>query len=257
MENNIEKYGQRPQQPTTIEELKLWYIWHNLPPEEVTRFFIGKDITEPKAFGIFKNEQGECVVYKNKANGERAIRYQGVDEAFAVSEILQRLRDEIAKQKARNAANRAVPSPMASSMKSPMKSSAKSSVNSSKSTSEFTKSEKGIGALVFAMIMALMLFLPGSSVPNGYYRYRGNHYYHQGSSWYLYKTSTNDWYRTTSLDNEITKENASQYRITHFSGKQFEDTQWYDDGKDDSWDNDTWDDNDDWDDSSTDWDSDW
>lgn len=67
------KLGQKPQ---TIEELQAWYTDHHLPPEEVTRFFIGKNILEPKAFGVYKNEVGEFVVYKNKASGERAIRYR-------------------------------------------------------------------------------------------------------------------------------------------------------------------------------------
>ena len=40
--------------PKTIEELATWYAEKNLPPEEVTRFFIGKDVREPKAFGIYK-----------------------------------------------------------------------------------------------------------------------------------------------------------------------------------------------------------
>lgn len=66
-------------QPKTIEELRQWYIDKNLPPEDVTRFFIGKNILEPKAFGIYENEFHEFVVYKNKADGERAIRYQGPD----------------------------------------------------------------------------------------------------------------------------------------------------------------------------------
>ena len=62
------------EQPKTIDELKEWYVAHHLPPEEVTRFFIGKNITEPKAFGIYKNDVGDVVVYKNKSTGERAIR---------------------------------------------------------------------------------------------------------------------------------------------------------------------------------------
>ena len=89
-------------QPQTIEELKQWYVDHNLPPEETTRFFIGKDIKQPKAFGIYKNSNGDFVVYKNKANGERAVRYQGSDEGYAVNELYQRLKSEIADQKANN-----------------------------------------------------------------------------------------------------------------------------------------------------------
>ena len=86
-------------QPKTIEQLKQWYKDHNLPPEEKTRFFIGKNIKQPKAFGIYKDENGDFVVYKNKSNGERAVRYQGSDEGYAVNELYQRLRSEIAEKK--------------------------------------------------------------------------------------------------------------------------------------------------------------
>ncbi|MBR5369991.1 MAG: hypothetical protein IK137_01660, partial [Bacilli bacterium] len=44
------------QVPTTIEELEKWYKDHNLPPYETTRFFIGIDYKDPKAFGIYKDE---------------------------------------------------------------------------------------------------------------------------------------------------------------------------------------------------------
>lgn len=95
----------RGSQPRTIEQLQQWYKDMNLPPEEVTRFFIGKNIKEKRAFGIYLDENGEYVVYKNKDNGQRAIRYQGKDEAYAVNELYQRLKTEITNQKANNMAN--------------------------------------------------------------------------------------------------------------------------------------------------------
>ena len=58
-----------------------------MPPEETTRFFIGKNTKEPKAFGIYE-ENGIFVVYKNKANGQRAIRYQGTDEAYVLTNYI-------------------------------------------------------------------------------------------------------------------------------------------------------------------------
>ena len=77
--------------PTTIEELKDYCVEHNLPIS-MMRFYIGENYKLPKAYGIYKDEvTGECVVYKNKANGERAIRYQGLDEAYAVNEIYLKL----------------------------------------------------------------------------------------------------------------------------------------------------------------------
>ena len=84
--------------PKTIEELKEWYMARKLPPETVTRFFIGKDIREPKAFGIYR-DGSDVIVYKNKANGQRSIRYQGKDEAYGVNELYMRLKSEILDQK--------------------------------------------------------------------------------------------------------------------------------------------------------------
>lgn len=222
-------------QPKTIEELQAWYAAHNLPPEEVTRFFIGKNITEPKAFGIYKNETGDCVVYKNKANGERAIRYQGADEGYAVNELYQRLRSEIADQKA------AAPS---KKNKSPL---------------------RRPGCIVFIVITVVAMVMAianADSVPNGYYKYNNTEYYHQGSSWYKYDANADDWLEAESLSDVITDENSSQYSFSGHEGKSFESSSWYDNGSsyddDDDWDNDSrWDDDDDWSSSSTDWDSDW
>ena len=63
------------------------------------RFFVGVDYKEPRAFGIYKEPNGNCVVYKNKADGSRAIRYQGADEAYAVNEIYQKMRAELLERK--------------------------------------------------------------------------------------------------------------------------------------------------------------
>ena len=76
--------------PKTMEELKAFFIAHQIDEDKV-RFFIGKDMKEPKCFGIYKNDNGDFVVYKNKADGTRAIRYEGTDEAYAVNELYMRL----------------------------------------------------------------------------------------------------------------------------------------------------------------------
>lgn len=87
--------------PKTIDELKSWYIARKLPPEETTRFFIGKNIKEPRAFGIYE-ENGRFIVYKNKNDGSRSIRYEGKDEAYAVNELYLKLKEEILNQKNNN-----------------------------------------------------------------------------------------------------------------------------------------------------------
>lgn len=97
--NNFVRHGDGV--PRTIEELKQWYKDANLPPEETTRFFIGRNYIERCAFGIYKDENtGDFIVYKNKDTGVRAIRYQGKDEAYAVNELYLRLKEEITNQKA-------------------------------------------------------------------------------------------------------------------------------------------------------------
>lgn len=87
-------------QPLTIEEFKKWYKEKGLPPYEVTRFFIGEDYKEPKAFGICKDSvTGKVTVYMNTSNGERKVRYEGFDETYGVNDLYQRLKQEILEQK--------------------------------------------------------------------------------------------------------------------------------------------------------------
>ncbi len=57
------------------------------------RFFIGENYREPRAFGICR-DNGEWIVYKNKDDGNRFIRYRGLDEEVAVEEIFGKLLDE-------------------------------------------------------------------------------------------------------------------------------------------------------------------
>lgn len=221
------------EQPKTIEELQAWYTAHHLPPEEITRFFIGKNITEPKAFGIYKDGNGDFVVYKNKSTGERAVRYKGADEKYAVNELYQRLKAEIADQKG----------------------------NRPQQPAKQKKKKGCLIAIIVFFLIGILAALFDNSAPNGYYNYNGTQYYRQGSSWYYYDGATDDWYKSTE-DIDITDKNAKDYQTNYHDGKAFEESSWYDAGShsdDSGWDNDSnWDnDNDSWDSGSTDWDSDW
>ena len=86
--------------PKTIEELKAFCAAHHLPLEQM-RFFLGEDYRGPRAFGVYKDGEGNFVVYKNKSDGSRAIRYRGTDEAYAVNELYQKMKSEISNQRAR------------------------------------------------------------------------------------------------------------------------------------------------------------
>ena len=83
--------------PHTIKELAEYCAERNMPLQRM-RFFIGENYREPKAFGIYQNSAGEFVVYKNKADGSRSIRYIGRDEEYAVSELYLKLLDECHKR---------------------------------------------------------------------------------------------------------------------------------------------------------------
>ncbi len=78
-----------PIEPKTIEELREYCGAKDLPLDKL-RFFIGEDCRQPCAYGIFRDGD-QFVVYKNKADGSRAVRYRGRDEAFAVRELYLRL----------------------------------------------------------------------------------------------------------------------------------------------------------------------
>ena len=76
--------------PRTLEELKKWFYETNGLTSEKTHIYVGENCSEPAVFGMYKDEDtNDFIVYKNKQNGERAIRYQGKDEQYAVNELYQ------------------------------------------------------------------------------------------------------------------------------------------------------------------------
>lgn len=174
--------------PRTIAGLQKWYTDHHLPPENVTRFFIGKDVKEVKAFGIFQNKKGQFVVYKNKANGARAIRYQGTDEAYAVNELYLKLKEVILAQKSNNLKKQS--------------GSSEATTRSAPAAESTTKKKKHPLLLILLLIwspvlIALIIFGITSIVAKvrpevGYYDYEDKLYYYAGPTndkqeeWWVY-----------------------------------------------------------------------
>ncbi len=91
--NYVEDTARRVFHPKTIEEMKEYCAERGMPLLRM-RFFVGQDFREPKAFGIYKAGENRYVVYKNKADGSRAVRYDGPDEAHAVNELFEKLLSE-------------------------------------------------------------------------------------------------------------------------------------------------------------------
>lgn len=226
--------------PKTIEELQAFCQARGLPLEKM-RFFIGMDYRQPRAFGIFKDANGDFVVYKNKADGSRAIRYQGKDEAYAVNEIYQKLKAEVLKRK--NA-----PSP--------------------KQAAKDAKISRYIG-IGFKVIVVLVLigiyvyFVRNPEWPqNGYYQYEDSYYYYQNNDWYTYEGDS--WVSADAVDSAL-EQQAQDYWQGHdysdsYGTDDFADSGYYQEKewKSSDWDSDDWDnDYSSWDSSDTDWDSDW
>ena len=88
-----EASGWRPGlRPCTIGQLQDFCAYNEMPLERM-RFFLDEDYKQARAFGIYRDAD-RFVVYKNKADGSRAVRYSGPDEAHAVGELYDKLLDE-------------------------------------------------------------------------------------------------------------------------------------------------------------------
>lgn len=239
--------------PKTIDEFRAFCLMHKLPLSEM-RFFIGEDYREPRAFGIYRDEEGQFVVYKNKADGSRAVRYRGPDEAYAVNELLQRMKQEIIQQRRRNSSRPVNRTPEAS----------KGSSADSRLTEMLRK------PFVWVLIVLAVLFVRSALTKkpqDGYYKYQNDYYYSQGSDWYLYDLDTYSWI-PTYVDDELRDNYDDYYQSSGYSyaygTTDFSDSVFYDEDTSSdswSWDDDSdwdWDDSSDsWDSGSTDWDSDW
>ena len=255
--------------PKTIEELQAFAQAKGIPLEKM-RFFIGIDYREPRAFGIYKEPAtGNCVVYKNKADGTRAIRYQGTDEAYAVNEIYQKMRAELLERKQADLDRGKTSNSYASSKKSSRR-----------------KRPLWVNLLMWGLIifiigifgvsfifMVISDAIDKANTPNkGYYDYKGTPYYYSGYAWYT-PDDDGEWERTYDAPERL-EENYKDY----FEARDYDelDYDYADDieeyqteansrdyDNDDSWNDSNWDD-DDWDydyggyDSyDSDWDSDW
>ena len=237
--------------PKTIEELKAFCQKHNLPLEQM-RFFIGENFTEPKAFGIYKDDKGNFIVYKNKADGSRTVRYQGTDEAYAVNEIYQKMKSEVSMRKAQKTANKPSSQPSSGG-------SAGSRKKESLKISDYL-----VLIIIIIGIFVITAYKVSSTPGEGYYTYDDTHYYYYSDNWYYYDDYSSSWAPASYVDNELSS-HYSDYSDSGYSAdygiEPFENSRY---ANDSSWENDSWDDNDwdwdsndSWDYNDSDWDSDW
>ena len=275
--------------PQTIEELQEYCAERGMPLARM-RFFIGVDFKDPKAFGIYRAPDGDVVVYKNKADGTRAIRYKGRDERHAVNEIYGKLLEECHNRGIYPDGKSSTPymsnsnsreSYYTRSNRTNASNSFANSIISNFSRNSSDAARKGcrsssVAILVWISIMAFCFIFMNVKMsearnhPSGYYKYNDDMYFRQGNNWYYYDDAINDWYE---VDNSITDSmydankdyyyegswnsdwgssfyNSDAYREYQESRSSSSSDNDWDSGSSDS----SWDD---WDSGSTDWDSDW
>ena len=224
--------------PRTIEALKAVCAYHEMPLEKM-RFFIGTNHRQPRAFGIYRDGDN-FVVYKNKDNGSRAVRYHGPDEAYAVKELYEKLLDEChrrdiwpdGKPKGYDEARR-------------------------KAKRRSTLIMVVTVAVILAISAVIMVVDARKHRGDGYYRFgdQGT-YYRYGGDWYYYDT----YYDWVPVDDYPYYDDYGEY----YMGDSY-DRAW---GGSDFKSSDAWesieaeehtssDDYDSWDSSDTDWSSDW
>lgn len=227
--------------PATIEELRAYCSHHNLPLRDM-RVFIGEDYRGAKAFGIYRDERtGRFIVYKNKADGTRAVRYEGDDEAYAVNELYLKIKERVDEQKSHMGKR------------------------GSKSVGDIQRSilRSFVMILIVSTVVpiAFSMFLINTGPSRGYYDYRDHTYYYDRSDWYEWDETYEEW-SPTQVDSELKKNHDDYWQsgtwqedsgTGDFSeSAYYSETEW----EDDDWDSD-WDSSDSWDSSYDDWDSDW
>ena len=228
---------------------------------------------QPRAFGIYQNEKGEFIVYKNKDNGQRAIRYQGTDEAYAVNELYMKLKEEILNQK-RNSQLRKNGSPKSQGAVGKVKKAADQA---------FTVASYIIcGA---AVVIAIATWISSCSLVanrhEGYYKVDDKMLYHYYNTWYEYEdygydpvddTLTGGWVESDedydqyqdiwdyNLGEDYDSSSDWDYGVERFTDSSTYDQAYEDhhssssDSSDSSYD---WSSSDSWDSGSSDWGSDW
>lgn len=226
--------------PRTMAELKEWAEKHHLPLGQM-RTYIGVNYTGPKAFGIYRDENtGNFIVYKNKADGTRAVRYEGPDEAYAVNELYQKMKERVADQKSRRRPG----------------------------GKSFTgKIVAGFIVLqIVVLLLSVFIGITDRSPDTGYYQYHENMYYWQDATdaWYIYDDDTVEWDRCyddlDDLYDDYDDYYVPSYRYSDYGVTDFTDSGYYVEPSfyEDDWDYDSdWDSSYDWDSGADNWDSDW
>ncbi len=227
--------GSGTRKPRTIGELRAFCESKGMPLEKM-RFFIGINEPSARAFGIYR-EGDRFIVYKNKSDGSRAVRYDGPDEAYAVNELYLKLLEE--HRLRQNGGSGGTQS--SGARRRPRRSS----------------TVIIIAAIVLYFLIQLVVGKL-SHGKDGYYRRGDDLYYRYGTSWYVDSDIYGDWVETESFP----ADDYGSYYVgdsydDSWGSSDFTDSRAWEDIRDSDSDPDWNTDYNSWDSGDTDWDSDW
>ena len=255
--------------PQTLEELQSFVTAHQIPLQKI-HMHLGENYSGPKAYGIYQ-EGSDFIVYKNKSDGSRAIRYRGTDEAYAVNEIYQKIREMGIAAKAAETGTSHDSNGFSDAGDN--SSDSDSSVEDTRKPGVFSGIKKRllsgeviitIAILFFALPSIFEVLSPKRRTPKyqeGYYNYCDNYYYSDGYDWYIFFDDI--WSLIGSDTVNAIISDYSAYSVNIYEEGIEACTISYDNDQSDRnsrWDDDDWADDNDWDfdfDSDWDWDSDW
>ena len=246
--------GEENRAPKTIEELLAYCEKRGMPLHRM-RFFIGENYKKARAFGIYE-DGGRYIVYKNKANGERATRYSGPDEAHAVRELFLKLLDECHKRDIYpdgrpeyGTSDKPQPTGLVSKNKS-----------------------RANPVLVSVIVLSLLLvgvltftFLVGHWYSSGYYKLNDSYYIYRGTCWF--HAGKTDWFIRKGAPSQnmeyLGKEYNPEWGIIDFeqsqAGKDYHAGKYYSYSRHNTDSGSSYSSSDygSWDSGDTDWSSDW
>lgn len=192
--------------PKTIDEFKVYVKENDIPLEKI-HMHLDENYIWPKAFGIYRDGD-EFVVYKNKADGNRVIHYQGTDEAYAVSELYLKMREmEMAAKDAKGPRN---PFPQSTSYTSGYNYYQQYiPTHHYKKRNKFEDSVHEIIVIVVLIAVVGLIAYASSDAANkasnkaaenvntlyrsGYYYYNDAYYYNTGYLWFCYDFGSGKW----------------------------------------------------------------
>jgi len=225
--------------PRTIEQLQDFCAYNEMPLERM-RFFVGEDYREARAFGVYREDR-RFVVYKNRSDGSRVVRYDGPDEAYAVGELYDKLLDECHR---RDIWPDGKPADLEKRRKS--------------------EKRRRIAIAVVAVLLigtlGYIFYRIGAKMHayDGYYRFESpGIYYCYGDDWYY--SDDSDWVRTDDVPYDNYDDRADYYIGDTYDSSwgysDFEQSQAWAQIQEES--RTSSDDYNSWDSGDTDWDSDW